>query len=90
MARELYFENILALLIAIEYKKTVETSFKYLDYLMEHGKMPKHKISTSITKEDLGDIHIYRSNGLTWKEIAEIYGYKYCSNISTKYKIFYG
>lgn len=88
MARELYFENILALLIAVEHEKSPEIAFRIMDKLMETGRliMPRNRL----TEDDMKDIHILKEKGMKWDEIAKIYAYKNPSYLCEKYNEWIG
>lgn len=86
MAREVYFENILALFIAVKYEKNSEMAFKYLDYFEIHGEMPKIALKSELTQDELEDIDALRKQGITWREIASILGLKSYSYIMRAYK----
>lgn len=58
-------ENLYVLYIAIEKKLSVEKAFE----LYETGMVAKKKIS----KNDVEDMHQLKKNGLTYREIGEIY-----------------
>ena len=68
---ELYFENILALHIAIEYKVTQERAFAMLDTLLETGTIKERYIKH--TDEDIEDMINLRNSGFTLKEIGGMY-----------------
>ncbi|WP_373899310.1 hypothetical protein ACER0A_002065 [Haloimpatiens sp. FM7315] len=71
MGKKIYFENLMALYIAIEKQCMQEEAFKYLDKYAE-GENPKN-LSFKWEKEDLEDIQKFRQRGLKCKEIAKIY-----------------
>jgi len=70
----MYFENLVALHIAIEKQCPQETAFKYLDRLLD-GKSRKHNNKPKFiwTSDDIEDIKRFRKQGLTYKGIAKIY-----------------
>lgn len=84
--KALHFDNLLALLIAIEYKKTPETAFQMLDFLYKNGKIPKRVNGFKLSLEDLEDIHLLREKNLSWSQIADIFGQKSSSIIFRQYK----
>lgn len=74
----MYFENIVALWIAIEKECPQEVAFKYLDrYLEDNPKKIKGNLRFKWTNEDIQDIKKFREQGLTYKEISEIYCVSY-------------
>ncbi|WP_034849678.1 hypothetical protein [Clostridium hydrogeniformans] len=68
----MYFENLLALHIAIQHKTTQERAFAMLDNLIDTGKLRKKYVK--LKGEDTKDMIELRKQGLLIKEIAEIYG----------------
>lgn len=68
------FENLVALHIAIEQQCPQETAFKYLDRILNgNPKGYSNKPQFAWTTEDIKDIKRFRKQGLTYKEIADIY-----------------
>lgn len=65
------FENLMALYIAIEEECPPEIAFKRLDRFC--GQIVKN-LRFPWTDKDLHDIEIYRSEGITWKEIGNYFG----------------
>lgn len=67
----MYFENLVALHIAIEKNVPVEVAFVLLDRIIQNKSM---KIRYTWSNEDREDMLKLKEQGLTWKEIGEIYG----------------
>lgn len=67
----MYFENLVALYIAVEKQCTQEMAFQYLDKFAEGiiDKKPRFKYSD----EDIQDINKFKQQGLSCEEIAKIY-----------------
>lgn len=67
----MYFENLVALYIAVEKQCTQEMAFKYLDRFAEGNLTGKPVFRWS--DGDIKDIKKFRQEGLNCSEIAEIY-----------------
>lgn len=71
--KNIYFENLLALLIAIEKECPPEVAFKYLDKYLESGDYKK-KPRFKWTDKDIEDVIKLKNQGITQKEISSYYG----------------
>ena len=73
----MYFENIIALHLAIEHNKPPEIAFKILDKMLDKGK--KFKFTNKFynynwTLEDAEDMQKLKKEGLSYGAIGELYG----------------
>ncbi|WP_052447234.1 hypothetical protein [Clostridium polynesiense] len=70
----MYFENLMALWIAVDKKCTPEVAFKWLDRYTGNEEFQKNP-QFRWTVEDAKDVVSLRQQGCTWGEIKEIYGF---------------
>lgn len=77
----MYFENLIALHIAIEKHCTPEMAFKYLDKVLEGEIQPK--IRHEWGNKEVEDIKKFRLQGLSFSKIGEIY----CTTASNIFKV---
>lgn len=76
----MYFENLIALHIAIDYQVPVEVAFEMLDRMIENKKT---KFVYKWSNEDREDMLKLKAEGLTWQEIGKIYGKDRCNILRT-------
>ncbi len=67
-------ENYTALLIAIEKEVCQEEAFKILDIVADGKQISNRKFKVKLINEDMKDMIKLKNEGLTYKQIGEIYG----------------
>ncbi|AEB75871.1 MULTISPECIES: hypothetical protein [Clostridium] len=77
----MYLENLVALHIAIEKHYTPEMAFKYLDKILDGEVKPK--IRREWSSKEIEDIKKFKSEGLSFSKIGEIY----CTTASNIFKV---